>query len=85
MRRFATCIPALTAIWRITPTRERHTMPTIPAKWRKYLYVVSIAAIPVLVLLGWVRDELEVALSGLAYAVFIGGMAAKNTPKDTDG
>jgi hypothetical protein len=56
-------------------------MPTIPVKWRRYLYGVSMAVIPVLVLLGWVRDELAVSLSGLVYAVFIGGLALQNAPK----
>lgn len=57
-------------------------MPTIPAKWRKYLYGVSAALIPILVIVGWVSDELAVALVGLANAVFIGGLAFANTPKD---
>lgn len=54
-------------------------MPHIPAKWRKYLYGVSAAAIPVLVILGWVSDEAAPALIGLANAVFIGGLAFANT------
>jgi hypothetical protein len=51
-------------------------MPTIPAKWR-----VSAALIPVLVIAGWVSDELAVALLGLANAVFIGVLATANTPR----
>jgi hypothetical protein len=54
-------------------------MLNIPAKWRKYLYGVSAAAIPVLVILGWVSDEVAPALIGLANAVFIGGLAFANT------
>ena len=54
-------------------------MPAIPTKWRKYLYGVSSASIPVLVIVGWVSDELAVALLGLANAVFIGGLAFANT------
>ncbi len=54
-------------------------MPNIPTKWRKYLYGVSAATIPVLVIAGWVSDELAVALIGLANAVFIGGLAFANT------
>jgi hypothetical protein len=57
-------------------------MLNIPAKWRKYLYGVSAAAIPVLVIIGWVNDEVAPALLGLANAVFIGGLAFANT--DTD-
>ena len=57
-------------------------MPTIPAKWRRYLYAVSAALIPVLVVAGWVSDELGFALLGLANAVFIGALAATNTPKE---
>ncbi len=56
-------------------------MPNIPSKWRKYLYGVSIALIPILVIAGWASDELAVALIGLANAVFIGGLAFVNTPK----
>ena len=54
-------------------------MPNIPTKWRKYLYGISAASIPVLVLAGWVSDELGVALLGLANAIFIGGLAFANT------
>jgi hypothetical protein len=57
-------------------------MPAIPTKWRKYLYGVSAASIPVLVIVGWVSDELAVALLGLANAVFIGGLAFANTHPD---
>jgi hypothetical protein len=54
-------------------------MPNLPAKWRKYLYGISAATIPVLVIAGWVSDEAAVALIGLANAVFIGGLAFANT------
>jgi hypothetical protein len=54
-------------------------MPHLPAVWRKYLYGLSVASIPVLVIVGWVSDELAVALLGLANAVFIGGLAFMNT------
>ena len=54
-------------------------MLNIPAKWRKYLYGVSAAAIPVLVVIGWVSDEVAPALIGLINAVFIGGLAFANT------
>lgn len=54
-------------------------MPNIPAKWRKYLYGVSAAAIPVLVIVGWLSDDIAPALLGLANAVFIGGLAFANT------
>lgn len=59
-------------------------MPAIPPKWRKYLYGVSAASIPILVLAGWVSDELGVAILGLANAVFIGGLAFANVPKGDD-
>ena len=59
-------------------------MPAIPAKWRKYLYGVSAASIPILVLAGWVSDELGVAILGLANAVFIGSLAFANVPKGDD-
>ena len=54
-------------------------MPTIPAKWRRYLYAVSVATVPVLVVAGWVSDQLAVALIGLANAIFMGALAAANT------
>ena len=57
-------------------------MPNIRSKWRKYLYGISAASIPVLVIAGWVSDELAVALLGLANAVFIGGLAFANTHPD---
>jgi hypothetical protein len=55
-------------------------MPTIPARWRRWLYGVSMGTIPVLVVAGWVSDELALALGGLANAVFIGGLALANVP-----
>jgi len=58
-------------------------MPNIPTKWRKYLYGVSAATIPVLVIAGWVSDDLAVALIGLANVVFIGGLAFANTHPDS--
>lgn len=57
-------------------------MPNVPVKIRKYLYGISAASIPVLVIAGWVSDELAVALLGLANAVFIGGLAFANTHPD---
>jgi hypothetical protein len=58
-------------------------MPNMPAKWRKYLYGISAATIPVLVIAGWVSDDLAVALIGLANAVFIGGLAFANTDPES--
>jgi hypothetical protein len=58
-------------------------MPTIPAKWRRYLYAVSVATVPVLVVAGWVSDQLAVALIGLANAIFMGALAAANTDVDS--
>ena len=56
-------------------------MPNIPPRWRRYLYGVSCATVPVLVMVGWVRDDVAVAIIGLANAVFIGGLAVANVPK----
>lgn len=58
-------------------------MPNIPAKWRRYLYAVSVATVPVLVLAGWVSDQFAVALIGLANAVFTGALATANTDPDS--
>ena len=60
-------------------------MPNMPAKWRKYLYGISIALIPVLGVLGWVSDELVPLLLSLANAVFVGGLALANVTPDPDG
>jgi len=54
-------------------------MPQIPAVWRKYLYGVSAAVIPVLVIFGWLNDEAAPALLGLVNAIFIGSLAFANT------
>lgn len=59
-------------------------MPHLPAKWRKYLYGISAASIPLLVLTGWVSDEIGVAILGLANAVFIGGLAFANVQSGDD-
>lgn len=56
-------------------------MPSIPPKWRKWLYGVSMATIPVLVVFGWVDDNAAPAILGLVNAVFIGGLAMSNVPK----
>ena len=60
-------------------------MPVIPAVWRKWLYVVGIAFVPVTQAFGWLDDNKAVAVTGLIYAVFMGGLAAANVntvPKD---
>jgi hypothetical protein len=57
-------------------------MPTIPAKWRRYLYGVGIAAVPLLVGFGWLDDNMAPAVVGLVYAVFMGGLAAVNVTPD---
>jgi hypothetical protein len=57
-------------------------MPAIPAKYRRWLYAVGIALVPVLVAFGWLEDSIAPAILGLLYAVFMGGMAAANvTPE----
>ncbi len=53
-------------------------MPAIPAIWRKWLYVVGIALVPVTQAFGWVDDNKAIAITGLVYAVFMGGLAAAN-------
>jgi hypothetical protein len=56
-------------------------MPAIPAKYRRWLYASGVALVPLLVALGWVEDSVAPAILGLLYAVFMGGLAAANTPK----
>lgn len=53
-------------------------MPAIPAKWRKWIYGVSVCTVPVLVAFGWLSDEKVPAILGLVNAVFMGGLAFKN-------
>ena len=57
-------------------------MPNIPAKWRKYLYGVSTATVPLLVIFGVLADEKAPAILGLLNAIFIGGLAFANTTPD---
>jgi hypothetical protein len=57
-------------------------MPAIPAVWRKWLYAVGIALVPVLVAFGWVDDNVAPAILGLLYAVFMGGLAVANVTAD---
>lgn len=54
-------------------------MPVIPPVWRKWIYGVSMATIPVLIGFGWLDDNRAAAIVGLLNAVFIGGMAFMNT------
>jgi len=54
-------------------------MPTIPTKWRKYLYGLSIPLLAVLQVLGLITGEMVAPLGALAFSVFIGGLAFVNT------
>lgn len=56
-------------------------MPNIPAKWRRWIYGVSIATVPVLVTFGWLDNTKAPVILGLLNAVFIGGLALANVPK----
>jgi hypothetical protein len=57
-------------------------MPAIPAEWRKWLYAVGMAAVPLLVAFGWLEDSVAPAVVGLIYAVLMGGLAASNVTPD---
>jgi len=57
-------------------------MPAIPANYRRWLYAVGIAAVPVLVAFGWLEDSMAPAIVGLLYAVLMGGMAVANVTPD---
>jgi uncharacterized membrane protein YkgB len=59
-------------------------MPNISTQWRKYLYGISAATIPILVILGFISDELAVTLVAMANAIFIGGLAFTNTHPEGD-
>lgn len=57
-------------------------MPAIPAEWRKWLYAVGMAAVPLLVAFGWLEDSVAPAVVGLIYAVLMGGLAVSNVTPD---
>ena len=59
-------------------------MPSIPAKWRKWYYGVGIALVPLTQAFGWLNDNQAVAITGVIYAVFMGGLAVANVA-DPDG
>ena len=54
------------------------------AKWRKYLYSVGMAVVPLTQAFGWIDDNKAIAIAGVIYAVFMGGLAAANVPKGSD-
>lgn len=59
-------------------------MPAIPAKYRRWVYGVSVATVPLLVAFGWLDDNVAPAVLGLLNAVFVGGLAFANVPKADD-
>ena len=56
-------------------------MPNLPAVWRRYIYGVGVALVPLSVTFGWLDDNRAAAILGVLYAVFMGGMALANVPK----
>lgn len=60
-------------------------MPTISPKWRRYLYGIGVALVPLSVTFGWLDDNRAAAVLGVLYAVFMGGMALANVPKGSGG
>lgn len=59
-------------------------MPDIPARYRRWIYAVSVATVPCLVSIGWLTDDKAPAIIGLLNAIFVGGLAAANVPKADD-
>jgi len=57
-------------------------MPNLPVKWRRYLYGVGVAFVPLAGLWGWLSDEAAAYAVPLLYAVFMGATALRNVPKD---
>lgn len=53
-------------------------MPLMPLKWRRWSYGVGMAVVPLTQAFGWVDDNKAVALAGVLYAVFMGGLALRN-------
>ncbi len=53
-------------------------MPNLPAVWRRYIYGVGVALVPLSVTFGWLDDNRAAAILGVLYAVFMGGMALRN-------
>ena len=56
-------------------------MPAIAPRYRKWFYAVGMGLVPVTQAFGWIDDNKAVAIAGLIYAVFMGGLAAANVPK----
>lgn len=56
-------------------------MPAIPARWRKWIYGVSIATVPVLVAFGVLEESKVASILAMLNAIFIGGLAIANVPK----
>lgn len=57
-------------------------MPWLTPEVRKWIYGVSVATIPVLVVFGWLEEATAPAILGLLNAVLIGGLAFVNTTPD---
>lgn len=53
-------------------------MPTMPVKWRRYCYRVSIGVLPVLIAYGVLDGSKAAAIAGAAGAVFVGTLADRN-------
>jgi hypothetical protein len=54
-------------------------MPIIPPIWRKWIYGVGAAFVPLAEIYGWVNSNQGASILGVFYAIFMGGLAAANT------
>lgn len=59
-------------------------MPHIPMNVRRYIYGVSLAAIPLLVALGILEDEIAPLVVALVGAVVAPGLALANMTPDSE-
>ena len=59
-------------------------MPNLPAKWRTYLYAVSVAAVPLLVAYGVIDDSTAPLWIAAAGAVINSSLALRNVTPDSD-
>lgn len=59
-------------------------MPNLPAKWRTWLYAVSVAAVPLLVTYGVIEESAAPLWIAAAGAVINSSLALRNVTPDAE-
>lgn len=57
-------------------------MPNMPRKWRRWCYGTSLATLPLLTAYGVLDANKSAAFAALANAMFIGGLALRNSKEN---